>query len=147
VAQGVELVGETGRALARIADQVAQINGVVSEIAASAQEQATGLHQVNAAVNQMDQVTQQNAAMVEEATAAAHSLREETDALSELISQFRVGDTGPVEISATPRPAARKPNPVHAAQQKIASFIGGGRSRGGAATAPAPGASEAWEDF
>ncbi len=142
VSQGVELVGQTGRALARIAEQVAQINGVVTEIAASAQEQATGLHQVNAAVNQMDQVTQQNAAMVEQATAAAHSLREETDALSELISQFRVGDTGPVAVQTS---SVRKPNPVHAAQQKIASFMGGGRSRGGAASAPA--APDTWENF
>jgi methyl-accepting chemotaxis protein len=141
VAQGVDLVGQTGHALARIAEQVAKINDVVSEIAASAQEQATGLHQVNAAVNQMDQVTQQNAAMVEEATAAAHSLREETDALSDLISQFRVGDGGPVAVAA--RPAARKPNPVHAVQQKIASF-GGGR---GAGPAAAPGASDSWEEF
>jgi methyl-accepting chemotaxis protein len=139
VAQGVNLVAETGRALARIAEQVAQINGVVTEIAASAQEQATGLHQVNAAVNQMDQVTQQNAAMVEQATAAAHSLREETDALSDLISQFRVGDTGPVAVH---QPSLRKPNPVHAVQQKIKSFVGG-RSQGGAVAA----APEAWEDF
>jgi len=145
VAQGVDLVGQTGRALARIAEQVAQINGVVSAIAASAQEQATGLHQVNSAINQMDQVTQQNAAMVEQATAAAHSLREETDALSDLISQFRVGDTGPVAVSA--RPAPRKPNPVHAAQQKIKSFVGGSRSASGAATAVAASAPEAWEDF
>ncbi len=144
VAQGVDLVGQTGRALTRIAEQVAQINGVVTEIAASAQEQATGLHQVNAAVNQMDQVTQQNAAMVEQATAAAHSLRDETDALSELIAQFRVGDTGPVAIHTS---SIRKPNPVHAAQQKIAGFIGGGRSKGGAAMAAAPAATEPWEDF
>jgi methyl-accepting chemotaxis protein len=115
VAQGVERVGETGRALARIADQVAQINGVVSEIAASAQEQATGLNEVNTAVNQMDQVTQQNAAMVEQATAAAHSLREETDALSDLIAQFRVDDG----LSA----AARSRNPVHARQAKLASAL------------------------
>jgi methyl-accepting chemotaxis protein len=144
VAQGVELVGQTGRALARIAEQVAQINGVVTEIAASAQEQATGLHQVNAAVNQMDQVTQQNAAMVEQATAAAHSLREETDALSELISQFRVGDTGPVTV---PTSSTRKPNAVHAAQQTIANFVGGGRSRGGAAAAAASTKPESWEEF
>ncbi len=144
VAQGVDLVGQTGRALARIAEQVAQINGVVSEIAASAQEQATGLHQVNAAVNQMDQVTQQNAAMVEQATAAAHSLREETDALSDLIAQFRVGDTGPVAAYKAP---TRKPNPVHAVQQKISSFMSGGRGKGGGATAAAAAAPEAWEDF
>ncbi len=145
VAQGVDLVGQTGRALTRIAEQVAQINGVVTEIAASAQEQATGLHQVNAAVNQMDQVTQQNAAMVEQATAAAHSLREETDALSDLIAQFRVGDTGPV---AVPTSSARKPNPVHAVQQKVKSFVSGARA-GGAATATATAASapESWEEF
>ncbi len=142
VAQGVDLVGQTGDALARIAEQVAQINGVVSEISASAQEQATGLHQVNAAVNQMDQVTQQNAAMVEQATAAAHSLREETDALSDLIAQFRVGDAEAIAVQA--RPANRKPNPVHAVQQKIKTFVGGGRGAGAAATAAA---SEAWEDF
>jgi methyl-accepting chemotaxis protein len=138
VTQGVELVGETGRALTRIAEQVAQINGVVSEIAASAQEQATGLHEVNTAVNQMDQVTQQNAAMVEQATAAAHSLREETDALSALIAQFRVGDigdTGPIA------PPPRKPNPVHAVRNKIVAFAGGRSSV--SAAQPAAG----WEEF
>jgi methyl-accepting chemotaxis protein len=56
---GVGLVGETGEALQRIAGQITDINGVVSEIAASAQEQAAGLQQVNIAINQMDQVTQQ----------------------------------------------------------------------------------------
>jgi len=142
VTQGVDLVGQTGRALARIAEQVAQINGVVSEIAASAQEQATGLHQVNTAVNQMDQVTQQNAAMVEQATAAAHSLREETDALSELIAKFRVGDTGPVDVAVNPRRAARKPNPVHAVQEKVRAFAGGGRSAAALAQPPA-----GWEEF
>jgi methyl-accepting chemotaxis protein len=148
VAQGVDLVGQTGRALNRIAEQIAQINGVVSEIAASAQEQATGLHQVNSAVNQMDQVTQQNAAMVEEASAAAHSLREETDALSDLVAQFRVGDVAPA--AATTRPALRKSNPVHAVQKKIASFAsgGGGASAVAAARAPAPdSAPDSWEEF
>jgi methyl-accepting chemotaxis protein len=126
VAQGVDLVGQTGLALIRIAEQVAQINGVVSEIAASAQEQAAGLHEVNTAVNQMDQVTQQNAAMVEQATAAAHSLREEADALSELIAQFQVGDTGQVAVAPS-----RNPNPVHAVQKKIVAF----GARGGVAPA------------
>jgi methyl-accepting chemotaxis protein len=145
VANGVDRVGETGKALTRIAGQVTQINGVVAEIAASAQEQATGLHQVNAAVNQMDQVTQQNAAMVEEATAAAHSLREETDALSELVGQFRVGDGGFVSVAApTARLGDPKRNPVHAVQRKMASALGG-RGRAGAGTA-AP-ASDPWEEF
>jgi methyl-accepting chemotaxis protein len=138
VAQGVDRVAETGRALSRIVERVSEINGLVGEIAASAQEQATGLHQVNTAVNQMDQVTQQNAAMVEQATAASHSLREETDALSSLIAQFQVGDAVRAGPSAH-RPASRA-NPIKAAQQKIAAFAGG-RPNAQAA------ANSTWEDF
>jgi len=106
VAQGVERVSQAGKALELIAAEVSQISGVVGEIAASAHEQATGLHQVNAAVNQMDQITQQNAAMVEEASAAAHALREETDALSALIAQFRVGEPASAAGKRTTRQAA-----------------------------------------
>ena len=92
VAHGVSRVDETGKALQRIAGQVNQLNEVIAEIAASAQEQATGLAQVNIAVNQMDQATQQNAAMVEESTAASRALAHEADGLAELIGQFQVGD-------------------------------------------------------
>ncbi len=144
VAQGVERVGETGRALARIAQQVDQINGVVTEIAASAQEQATGLNQVNAAVNQMDQVTQQNAAMVEQATAAAHALHEETDALSDLIAQFKVGDTGTTAQRAAPKaaPAMRQP-------PKPGPAYPGRPTRSALALAPSPTAAPeaGWEEF
>jgi len=90
VGQGVTLVGQTGEALQRIVGRVSDIDALVSEIAASAQEQATGLAQVNVAMNQMDQVTQQNAAMVEESTAAAHSLSTEADTLSASVSHFTV---------------------------------------------------------
>ena len=93
VEQGVALVGETGRALERIVLQIGEINGIVADIAASAQEQATGLDQVNTAVNQMDQVTQQNAAMVEESTAASHALAKESEELSKLLSRFQLGQT------------------------------------------------------
>ena len=55
VAQGVALVGQTGKALGRIVVHIAEISSIVTDIAASAQEQATGLSQVNTAVNQMDQ--------------------------------------------------------------------------------------------
>jgi methyl-accepting chemotaxis protein len=75
VEAGVSLVGQTGEALRGIVGKVAEIDGLVTGIASSAQEQSTGLHQVNIAVNQMDQVTQQNAAMVEQTTAATHSLK------------------------------------------------------------------------
>jgi len=92
VGAGVDLVAQTGQALERIVNQVSQINSVVNEIAASAQEQSSGLQQVNVAINQMDQVTQQNAAMVEESTAASHALAREAQDLARLIGRFKVAE-------------------------------------------------------
>jgi methyl-accepting chemotaxis protein len=92
VERGVKLVGHTGEALADIVAKVGAIDGLISEIASSSDEQAQGLAQVNAAVNQMDQVTQQNAAMVEEANAAAASLSNESHELTRLIGQFQTKD-------------------------------------------------------
>ncbi len=94
VAQGVGLVGQTGEALQRIVAHVAEIDGLVREIAAGAQEQATGLHEVNTAVNDMDRVTQQNAAMVEETTAASHALASEARLLAESVARFDIGAPG-----------------------------------------------------
>ncbi|MEJ2818611.1 methyl-accepting chemotaxis protein [Caulobacter sp. CCG-8] len=91
VARGVQLVGDTGQALSGIVGKVSQIDTLISEIALSSQEQATGLNQVNSAINQMDQVTQQNAAMVEEATAAAANLRNEAGELGRMVARFRTG--------------------------------------------------------
>jgi methyl-accepting chemotaxis protein len=113
VDSGVDLVGKTGEALSRIVAQVAQINGVVSEIAASAQEQATGLEQVNVAVTQMDQATQQNAAMVEQSTAASHALSREADNLTRLMGQFSVGQArAPTPVAAAKSPAKSAARPA-----------------------------------
>lgn len=90
VDRGVDLVGRTGAALDGIVAQVSEITTAVAEIAASAQEQASGLEQVNAAMNLMDQVTQQNAAMVEQSTAASQALAVETDELMRLIGRFQI---------------------------------------------------------
>ena len=136
VGEGVELVGETGKALDRIAGQVAEINAIVTEISASAQEQSAGLEQVNTAINQMDQVTQQNAAMVEESTAASRNLASETDDLARLVGQFRVGASAGPSRSATPRSRS-------AAQPVRALKVTG---RGGVAQKPAP-QDATWEEF
>ena len=91
VGHGVKLVAETGKSLARIIGKVTEINSVVADIAAGAEEQSTALQEVNTAVNQMDHTTQQNAAMAEEATAAARSMMRETEKLSAMVGEFRLG--------------------------------------------------------
>ena len=142
VEEGVDLVGRTGKALRQIVDQVGQIDGLVSDIAASAQEQSTGLQQVNTAVNQMDQVVQQNAAMVEESTAATHSLKAETAELVRLVSRFRTasGETVP---RPRPQPADRyspaTASPARAMARRVATTFG--------ATAPQGGDDDGWSEF
>ena len=90
VGNGVKHVGETGHALRRLLEQVAEINAVVADIAAGAKEQASGLAEINAAIGQIDGMTQRNATMVGGSTAATHRLSQETEQLSQLVGQFRL---------------------------------------------------------
>ena len=92
VGQGVTLVGQTGEALKQIVAQISDISSVVTSIASSAKEQATGLGEINVAVNQMDQFTQQNAAMVEQGNAASDGLAKEARDLSVMVGRFQVDE-------------------------------------------------------
>jgi methyl-accepting chemotaxis protein len=74
-----------------------EVDALVGDIAASAEQQARGLAEVNTAVGEMDQVTQQNAAMVEQATAASHALKAEMQRLAELMAHFRFGSGAPAQ--------------------------------------------------
>ena len=145
VATGVSLVGETGKALSRVAAQVTQINATMLEIAASAREQSTGLQEVNTAVNQMDQMTQQNAAMVEQSTAASTSLARESDDLANVIAGFRISQSEgrAIDMRRPPvRPAAIAPARPAIRQQ---SAVRGNLALAPKA-APAP-VSQEWEEF
>ncbi|WP_377355095.1 methyl-accepting chemotaxis protein [Phenylobacterium terrae] len=148
VAQGVALVGETGKALERIVTQVAEISNVVGEIAASAKEEALGLNQVNTAVNQMDHVTQQNAAMVEESTAASRVLAQEAQELGKLVARFKVSGVENPNRKPAPRPsAAAAPAPRPSSPPPAASAP---QTIGATALAAAPTAApeeEGWEEF
>jgi methyl-accepting chemotaxis protein len=123
--------------------QVAEINELVGEIAASSKEQAVGLAEVNQAVNQMDQVTQQNAAMVEQSTAASHALSTEAAELERLVSRFQVG----AQIHELRQPAAVRPAPRPTAAPTRESFrqrYVQGANALKVAPASRPGA---WEEF
>jgi len=144
VDQGVKLVAQTGAALKRVVEEVSEISSLVTGIAASAQEQASGLVQVNTAVNHMDQMTQQNAAMVEESTAASQALAQETAALSGLVGRFRIGETR-VEETRRAAPAAR---PAAAVQRHAAPAL---KTVGGRGVSAAPrqqvAADDGWSEF
>jgi methyl-accepting chemotaxis protein len=90
VGQGVDLVGQTGRALEGIAAKVIEITGLVATIAQSAEEQASSLANVDRAVQQMDRATQENAAMVGQAASTSQIVASEAEELARRIGRFTV---------------------------------------------------------
>ncbi|MFZ1965250.1 MAG: PAS domain-containing methyl-accepting chemotaxis protein [Roseiarcus sp.] len=152
VDQGVLLVTQTGEALARIVAQVVEINGIITNIAASAQEQATGLQQVNTAVNEMDHVTQKNAAMVEETTAAAHALADETEELGRLVARYQIGAIAEDPLrrelkKAAPHAFREAPKKAAPAESAAAAQVKPELVRRPAAKAVANGAGDGWQEF
>jgi methyl-accepting chemotaxis protein len=149
VGEGVQLVAETGQSLDRIMAKVAEINTVVSDIAAGAQEQATGLQQVNTAVNEMDKVTQQNAAMAEEATAAGRSLAQEAEQLTSLVGQFQLGNVASFQPARRVHKAEPVRTPASKAEQapKRQLKVPAGRNGSAVRKPEAQPAEEGWQDF
>ncbi len=90
VDSGTAFVAQASSAMVSIVDSVKQVTDIMGEIAAASQEQSAGIEQVNRAVGQMDEVTQHNATLVEEAAAASESLREQANALAQVVSVFRL---------------------------------------------------------
>ena len=146
VEQGVRLVAETGTSLKSIIERVTEINAIVVEIAASAEQQASGLQEVNTAVDQMDQVTQQNAAMVEEATAATRTLTAQSTELAQIVARFTitatqvVGRPGMSPVEA--RPAAKPPQSAHRPAPRAPALPPAVKKKRAAS-----GGGEGWEEF
>ena len=88
---GAELVNDSGERLDDIIVSVKKVSDIISEIAASSQEQSAGIDQVNQAVTNMDEMTQQNAALAEETSAAANSMSEKAQEMNRMIGFFKVG--------------------------------------------------------
>jgi methyl-accepting chemotaxis protein len=66
----------------------------MGEISVASAEQSLGVSQVGEAVKLMDQVTQQNAALVEEMAAAAMSLKSQAEDLVQVVSEFKLRESG-----------------------------------------------------
>lgn len=141
VKSGVSLVGDTGKALQEIVNQVVQVDTNVSAIVEASREQATGLKEINIAVNTMDQGTQQNAAMVEETSAAAHSLARESERLFGLIGQFNIGTTVPGQQRMAPVASATNARAVSSPARSAS--VSQARSFNGNAALK----NDSWEEF
>lgn len=146
VDSGVVLVNEAGQALERIVSQIREVGDKVTEASKMAEEQAVGLKQVNTAVSEMDGVTQQNAAMVEEATAAARNLANETIAMMEQVSRFKLGDTRQFSNMAAIAPTPKKIS-SHPTTARSSAKSSPAKSAVKSNPAPKPMADDDWSEF
>jgi methyl-accepting chemotaxis protein len=109
VGSGTKLVEQAGSTMNEVVASIKQVTDIVGEISAATQEQNDGIAQVHQSITQMDETTQQNSALVEQTAAAAQTLRDQADALEQVVSAFTIG--APQASYAPParptRPAAR----------------------------------------
>ena len=90
VEQGSAQVDEAGSTMKDVVQAIGRVTAIVSEISEASREQSAGVAQVGQAVTQMDQTTQQNAALVEQSAAATESLRQQAQALVDVVAAFRL---------------------------------------------------------
>ncbi len=76
--------------LGEIVQGVGKVTDIVSEIAATANGQTSGIDQVNKAVAEMNKVTQQNAASAEESSSAASELSGQSEELAAMVGAFQL---------------------------------------------------------
>jgi methyl-accepting chemotaxis protein len=79
-----------GKRLDDIVPSIAKTSDLIGEIAASSQEQATGVNQINTAISYLSQITQQNASASEELAATAEEMTGQTQQLQSLMSFFKL---------------------------------------------------------
>ncbi|HEY1087921.1 MAG TPA: methyl-accepting chemotaxis protein, partial [Archangium sp.] len=108
VDEGAALVNSSGIVLGEIMTGVKKVADIVGEISAASEEQARGIEQINTAVMQMDKMTQQNAALVEESASAATSMRDQSEAMTAVVSTFKLGDRDEQPAPRTGAPASSK---------------------------------------
>ncbi|HPS87886.1 MAG TPA: methyl-accepting chemotaxis protein, partial [Spirochaetota bacterium] len=92
VENGTEKTYKSGESLKEIIESVKNVARVVSEIAASSNEQKQGMDQIATAISDLDSMTQHNAALVEETAAASEEMANQAQELIGLMSQFKIRD-------------------------------------------------------
>jgi methyl-accepting chemotaxis protein len=126
VAQGVQLAGAAGEALASIIEIVRKVAEIAPEIAAGSREQSRSIAEINKALSDLDAATQQNAALVEESSASAASLADQATHLVEVVASFEVADgnasAAPAEVEAPAPKSAPPAKPAQATAAKASEW-------------------------
>ena len=91
---GARISAETSTSLTQIVEEVLKSSELVSEISKLSGEQAAAIAQISEGIEQVSQVIQQNSATSEENAAASEEMSSQASLLQELVSQFKLKDSG-----------------------------------------------------
>jgi len=86
--EGSDLVTVTNETFGKVTESSSKVGELVSEIASASNEQAQGTDQINTAVNEMDRVVEQNAANAQESAAASGELRVQAKQMKQMVVEL-----------------------------------------------------------
>ena len=106
------MVQKTAEAFAQVSTSTGKTKELVDEIAAASDEQARGVEQINKALGEMDLVVQQNAANAEESASASEELSAQAELMKGAVEELAalIGGRDDNESLATPLGADRHSN-------------------------------------
>ena len=88
IGEGSDLVAKTDKDFSEVAFSVEKSGELVNQITAASLEQAQGIEQVNKAVSDMDKVVQQNAANAEESASASGEMNAQAEQMKGIVKDL-----------------------------------------------------------
>lgn len=91
VKKGMVIADETAGQLENVVSESKVITEEVNKVAETLKSQTAAMDQINTGVDQINDVVQTNSATSEECAASSQELSDQSEALEELVAQFKVG--------------------------------------------------------
>ena len=131
VKEGSELVEKTDKEFGEMTASVGKSGELIGEISAASQEQAQGIEQVNKAVSEMDKVVQENAANAEESASASEEMNAQATRMKEFVEGLvaLVGGGNGNQTQEYARPAKGTKTLIGAVKKTAQAFPLKGRNR------------------
>ncbi|MDR2571278.1 MAG: methyl-accepting chemotaxis protein [Oscillospiraceae bacterium] len=89
---GVRIANETAGNFVEIVEGINESSVIIDDIARSSEGQADEISRIDLAIEQVARVVQQNSAVAQESAASSVEMNSQTDALMDLVSQFKLRD-------------------------------------------------------
>ncbi len=86
VKEGAELVEKTSEIFSKVAEKASKVGRLVTDISTASHEQAQGIENVTTAINEMNLVVQQNAANAEESASASEAMSAQSEHMKAVVT-------------------------------------------------------------